>query len=265
MGSISSSVESYELMEGLGDCLIAGGAIQYKAVSENKKIGYATSKKLHFLLDTHPNIELVDTGTKLLWPSQFKETNLFPLHTSQRFSKQLGYYIDPTYTLDLYIKGTKLVNIPSANTICINTHSAEYTRRYIKEETISAIEEFCNQYSINLVFIGNSNINSITNIEGIVSLLLNCKLFIGPVSFCYHLAESLKVRCMLLGNYMPTYKFSNFKNTISIDSKLTCIRQCEQHEKITRDMMNCWNGCKAHPETAEVINQLQKLYDKNFV
>lgn len=265
MGSIPNSLESYELKEGLGDCLIAGAAIQYKAILDNKKIGYATSQKLHFLLDTHPNIELVDTGTKLLWPSQYKDTNLFSLHTSQRFSKQLGFYLDPTYVLDLYINGNKLVNEPNTHSICINTHSAEHNRRYIKEETVSAIEDFCKQNSINLMFIGNSNRNSITNITGIVDTLLSCQLFIGPVSFCYHLAESLRVQCMLLGNYMPTYKFSNFKNTISIDSELPCIQLCEQYERATRNSMNCWNGCQAHPETTEVINQLKALYDKNLI
>lgn len=257
MDSIFDSLESYELKEGLGDCLIAGAALQFKAIKDNKQIGFNTSDKLHFLLDTHPNIKLTTTGKKLLWPSQIKDINLFPLHTNQRFSIQLGFYLDPTYTLDLYINKQKLTHKQTTNTICINTYSAESNRRYIDPHLMTNIISICKAKNIDPIFIGkNDNENSITDIKEIVNSLLSCKLFIGPVSFCYHLAACLGTPSVLLGNYMPLYKFSTIKNTTCFDSDLPCVAMCEEDETNSRNKMQCWDKCKAVPDNYKVINYL---------
>jgi len=255
-------MESYTLKEGLGDCLIAAAAIEEKAKRLNTKIGYNTHPLLHQFFDTHPYITLTDNGTKLLWPSQTKNPlEYFKLHTVNRFANQLGIHVYPSTVVTLYRQGLPLkYDKPAGNIICINVYSAESNRRYIDQNTIQAIENVCNVKNYNIKYIGSCNKKSqIIDISEMIAALMGCKLFIGPVSFCYHLASAIGVPCLLLGNYMPSYKFSNFTNTHSIDSDLECIHKCESNESELRDKMNCWERCKANPDIHRVISILETI------
>lgn len=254
-------MESYTLKEGLGDCLIAAAAIEAKARLLKTKIGYNTNELLHKYFESHPYIELKSYGTQLLWPSQtINPSEYFNVHTVQRFAKQIGVNVFPSTTVNLYSSGKTISHIGKKDYVCINVFSAERNRRFIDNDTLQSIQEVCSNKKIHIKYIGTCDRkDQIQDIDTIIEQLINCTLFIGPVSFCYHLASAIKVPCLLLGNYMPSYKFSNFTNTYSLDSSLDCIHNCENDEKNMRNKMNCWNMCKAIPDKNRVIKLLEEL------
>lgn len=253
-----------ELKEGLGDCIIAGAAIQEYARKTNQKIGFITNNSLEPLFKYHPNIEFLLTGQadkKLLWASQLRDIgiNVYPAHTIQRFSHQLGFTIDPTKTLDIYNQNGKVVNRPLSKVVCINTHSKETTRRFIPDSIINLLESELKVFGYEPVFIGSCNRNSVQNINEMIDLLTKCKLFIGPVSFPYHLASALKCKSITFFSYMPYWKFSDFLNTIPIFSKRSCVADCEEFERKLRVENSCLNGCKAIDyDKDEVFNIIRK-------
>ena len=239
--------QTVELTSGLGDCIVAGAAIQALGRNNNLSVNFKTNPILDFLFNGNPNIKTTDKegNIRLKWVSQYKDKNLYPLHTMQRFSYQLGFFIDPTDVLDVYINKKKIINNPSNKTILINPLSAEYNRRYIPSNIIDNIEKLCIEKGYEVVYIGDSYKESTKDIKTCTALLENCKLFIGPVSFYYHLASALRVKSILFTNYMPEHKFSHFFNTISINPTLGCVNLCEEREKEYRTENNCWNKCKA--------------------
>lgn len=243
---MDSLLHSVELKNGLGDCIVAAASIQEYARKNKIKIDFHTNEKLNFLFDGHPNINIKNENSnfKLKWVSQLQH-NLYSLHTMQRFSYQMGFFIDPVEVLDIYVKGQLQKAKKNKKFICVNQFSAEKNRRYIPDETIEIIEKEIKKNGYECVYIGDCNKQSIKNIEECVKLLLECKFFIGPVSFLYHLASSLRVDCLLLTNYMPEYKFSHFFNTISVNPERKCYFRCEELESRIRKENECWDRCKA--------------------
>ena len=238
-----------ELKQGLGDCLVAAASIQRLGEIKGEKINFITNSAIEPLLRFHPNITYLSTGIPditLKWSSNLGQ-NIFPLHTMQRFSIQLGFFLDPTRTLDIYNEHGMLKNKQTRNLICINTSSKEEKRRFIPDWCINLIESESKIYGNDIVYIGNCGDRpSISNIEEMTKLLLSCRLFIGPVSFPYHLASALKCKSLTFFSYMPSYKFSDFINTTPIDSNRECVKTCEEDERSTRSKEQCFmSKCKA--------------------
>lgn len=252
------------IQQGLGDCLIAAAVCQkLSRLNNNSKVKFHTNKLIHCLFDGHPNIEITeDLPTfSFKWPSQINRS-LFNLHTMQRFASQLNMMIDPTDVVDIYVKGNHIVNKQS-NIVCINDCSAEPTRRFIPKHIVELLYEEITKKGYEVYFIGNSMVNksqSYSDISKCVDLLKNSKLFIGPVSFQYHLASALRTKCMLFTSYMPYYKYSHFFNTEHISSNMNCVKNCEEFENLIRNENDCWSGCKAiEYDVNEIKFKLNKL------
>jgi len=244
MGSIPTSVG---IQEGLGDCIVAAASVQKLARESNSKIKFNTSPKLQFLFDNHPDIQISneEPDIKLKWPSQINY-DLFNLHTMQRFATQLGLTVSPTEVVDLYdSEGERLVNTATNTVVCLNELSAEPLRRFIPEKEVRIIEDFCTSKGYKIVRIGDCRKNSEKDISKCVELLRHCKLFIGPISFHYHLASAIRVKCLLFTSYMPHYSYSHFFNTTSINSSRQCVHLCEKDEAKMRRENDCWSQCKA--------------------
>lgn len=253
----TTSLFKVRLTEGLGDCLVAAAALQYHRPST--KIGYITSSLLEPVFRHHPTIvpfyDMPEGNYfQLKWVSQMMRegVNLYGLHTTQRFSYQLNYMIDPTLTMDIYDEKDKIVCDKSSKVVAINTTSAEFTRRRITAEQVEIILEEVLDAGFDPVFIGNcGEYDGIQDIQTCIDILRTCKLFIGPVSFSYHLASALKCKSLLFCQYMPYYKFSDFINTTSIYSSKSCVQFCEEKEQEMRTQENCFDFCKAidYPES----------------
>lgn len=226
----------YRIVEGLGDCIIVGAVLEHSNLEEVK---FFTSPKIHFLFKDHPKIKIVDHLNdevfNFKWVSQMNDKSLYDLHTMQRFSTQLEYLISPRNTLSIYKGKDKVLNAPVGKKICINRFSAEKHRRYIPDECLKLILEKFKDYEI--VYLGH---DGISNIEEANKHIIECSLFIGPVSFYYHLAECYNTKCLLFTGYMPPSKFSHFKNTIAIHNySSACSMDCEK----SRDQ--CFISCDA--------------------
>lgn len=257
---MDSFLRSIELKSGLGDCIVAAASVQKYARLKQKKIDFHTNEKLNFLFEGHPDINAKNENGnfKLKWVSQL-QSNLYALHTMQRFSVQMGFFIDPTDVLDIYIKGNLQTAKKNKKFICINQFSAEKSRRYISNEILEIIEKEFKNNGYECIYIGDCEKNSIKNIHECIDLLLHCKVFIGPVSFLYHLASALRTDCLLFTNYMPEYKFSHFFNTASINPQKKCFFQCEEFETKLRNENECWNQCKANNyDKNEIQNKIKK-------
>jgi len=248
-------IKTIKIKESLGDCLIAGACVQKLAELTGEKINLVTNMLLEPVFQYHPLIQLLDDApiidVTLRWVSQLrkeKDINLYGLHTSQRFSHQLGFAIDPTYTLDIYGKNHKAIT-PSggrSKRVAINIFSAEANRRFIPDYALKILLETLDEYGYEIAFLGDCGQESSTRgISESIEIITNSKLFIGPVSFQYHLASALKVKSLLFCSYMPYYKFSDFINTIAIYSDRGCVQFCEEFEKRTRKAEDCWGRCKA--------------------
>ena len=247
-------------MGGLGDCLLAAASLQYL----DADCYFKTNPLLKPLFECHPNIIYKEdsydpnsgSDINFKWVSQIHNKDLYPLHTMQRFSSQLGFYIDPTDVFTVYnSKGNRSINEPTRPTICINQFSNEPTRRYIPDEYLDLIVK---RYNYEIVWIGSNNRDSVTDIREMVNQLLSCKLFIGPVSFCYHLASCLRTKSVLFTNYMPEHKFSHFFNTTAINPKNSpCRFTCE------KDNVQCKVGCGAQVYDKQLMLDLidRALYE----
>lgn len=246
---------SVSIKEGLGDCLI-GAACAQEFSKKIKKIKFCTSEKLSSILSTNPYFEYSDSDNAdlyLKWPSQV-DKNLYNLHTNQRFAHQMGFSIDPTKTVDIFIKNKLIENRNNEKFICINSLSAEASRRFIPIEYLNFIQDYCDKHNYKIIWIGNNNRkDEIIDIVECCNFLEKCSLFIGPVSFQYHLAAAIKANCLLFCSYMPYYKYSHFNKTNHIFSKRDCVLNCESNEKELRNINRCWNGCKAVDYSYEEI------------
>lgn len=237
----------YGIEEGLGDCLVAAASCQKLSRLTNKKIKFHTSKLLNCLFEGHPNIEIVDSDPtfKFKWPSQI-DKSYFGLHTMQRFAQQIGLILDPIDVLHVYRNNCRVINNPE-KLVLINDSSAEPMRRYLPIHIVERVANYANHKGYEVLFIGNSSYvkNSIMDIKECVNLLSRAKLFVGPVSFQYHLASAINTRCLLFTSYMPAYKYSHFFNTTSISSKKSCSFVCEEFEAKIRSEVKCFHSCFA--------------------
>lgn len=260
MDSLPTTIE---LRSGLGDCIVAGASVQRLARRNNSKVNYTTNPKLQFLFEGHPDINYsIEPGHKLHWVSQIKYVNLYPLHTMQRFSYQLGYFIDPVDVLDIYMSGKQVVSLAEDKVVCINQFSAEKARRYIPDCFVEYLIQRIKSKGYNVTLVGDNNPyfgDSITDIKDCVDLLHHSKLFIGPVSFLYHLASAIRTPAILFTNYMPEYKFSHFFNTTSINPIKLCRHLCEEKEEEYRNKEKCWDSCKAIDYNINDINKVLEL------
>jgi len=252
-----------KLMEGLGDCLVAGAGIQALAKYNNTKIDYITSPILKPVFNYHPYINFA-TGDgediQLKWVSQLKKPEFYHVHTINRFALQLGMSLDPTTTMDIYNSDGKICNTPDKSTVCINVFSKEKSRRYIPSNILDEILAICYSKNLEVIWLGDcGSYKSITDISQSIDALSHTKLFIGPVSFQYHLASCLNVKSMCFFSYMPYWKFSDFKNTTPIYGNLPCINFCEEFESINRTQMQCHGGCKVSYDYRLVRSILEGL------
>lgn len=235
------------IKEGLGDCLVAAGCVQ-EFSKKNRKLKFCTSEKLKDILSTNPYFEYSksdEADLHLKWPSQI-DKNLYNLHTNQRFAQQMNFTIDATKTVDIFIKNKLIENKNNEKFICINSLSAEESRRFIPTKYLNFIQDYCDKHNYKIFWIGKNNRNDeIVDILKCCELLENCSLFIGPVSFQYHLAAAIKSNCLLFCSYMPYYKYSHFNKTNHIFSKRNCVSNCESNEQELRNINDCWNECKA--------------------
>jgi ADP-heptose:LPS heptosyltransferase len=260
-------VSSVKLTSGLGDCLIAGGMLQTYSSLINKKITYITSPVLEPILKFHPDIEYRFSGEadiQLLWAGQLK-SRPYELHTIQRFSSQLGFYADPVNTLRLYDSACPIKHTRNSNIVCINVSSAEAHRRYIPEDYINFIVELCGKHGLEPTFIGNGVQGSVTNLKEQVELLRNCALFVGPVSFPFHLAGCILTPSLLFVNYMPAYKLSHFINVESVEPTQVCRHTCEKEWDIFKHYIGCHYKCIATSYSKEEIQfKFNKLLNKQL-
>ena len=240
MGGICYMLK-YQLMGGLGDCLLAGAALQ----SLELPVEYVTNPLLRPLFEYHPTINFSNNTNNInyefKWVSQIKDKDLYALHTMQRFSSQLGFYLDPTKVLNLYDKNGRIINSQKEKIVCINQFSAEKSRRQIPEKYMGYIISLIpRDYKIVWIGANNDGIKSINDIQTMINLLSNCRLFIGPVSFCYHLASCIQTECLLFTSYMPAHKFSHFFNTTAIEPvDANCRFTCE------KDNFSCPAWCRS--------------------
>lgn len=238
---------TYRLHHGLGDCLIAAASLQ----SLGRPVNYDTNPAIQELFKYHPDVKYVRDSPphtyEFKWVSQIKSTNLYALHTMQRFSSQIGFYLDPTKVFDIYGPNGKIVSTPQERTVCINQYSAERNRRYIPDEYMDVILGEIEKMGYTPVFIGANKNRTIVSISEMTKHLTNCKLFIGPISFCYHYASCLRTQCLLFTSYMPAHKFSHFFNTVHIDPvNSPCRFTCEElHNK-------CEMSCKHTYDIEEI-------------
>lgn len=265
---------TYRLTEGLGDCLIAAACCQELSIRTSRKIGFITNPLLVPYLGENNYIDIKeDKGDfiQLKWVSQLDQPT-YALHTSQRFSHQMGFMIDPTKVVDLFIrqKHGSVVRLNNsgrneASYICINKTSKEAGRRFLSKEMLLYIEEWCTQRGLGVVYIGDGGT---TKIDRCITYLEGCRFFIGPVSFMYHLASAIHTPCLLATGYMPDYKFSHFFNTISLPSPKWCVSNCESDEEWNRSSVGCdvTNTCYAQSQFSllELGNKLEEMYQKEF-
>lgn len=266
MDSIFTKVS---LTEGLGDCIILAGVLEQYSKLINSPITFHTSDLLIPFFEDNPYINPVSTKDSsfldIKWVSQLNNPQVYNLHTAHRFSIQLGFYSDPSYTPSLYQDGKLLQNNKSLKSICINSLSKEYNRRFIPREHIQFIRDYVKPKGYTISFIGNNypelHSSNASILESLYNIL-NCKLFIGPVSFWYHFAESINATSILYTGYMPGYRFSHFKNTHYLESDRNCRHICEREERNgIRNQIGCHSLCFASEEIKkeDLYHTLDKL------
>ena len=237
-------------MGGLGDCLIAGAALQKLGTP----VKFITNSLLEPVFRYHPTIKFVYDGAdpfEFKWVSQIKDKNLYGLHTMQRFSSQIGLYLDPMDVLNIYNVDKKPMRSNGLK-IVVNECSAEGERRHIPPKYMDMIDEIVDG-DFAIEYIGACRRPSYTNIINMMNALCEAKLFIGPVSFCYHLASCFHASSVLFTGYMPPHKFSHFFNTTSIASGAQCTFRCEEMRS------SCLSNCGAYNyNDEEVYNILKK-------
>jgi len=262
---------TYRLTEGLGDCLIAAACCEELSKRTGQRVGFKTSPLIAPFLGRNECLDLNSTEepVQLKWVSQMNDPGAYSLHTSQRFSTQMGFMIDPTKVVNLYnphnqvvvASNTALRHSPKGNFICINKASKEKGRRYLSDRVCEVIEEFAKTMGLGTAYLGDGGCTDITQC---VCHLEDCKFFVGPVSFMYHLASALRVPSVLLTGYMPDYKFSHFFNTVSLRSRKWCTAECEVNEKSIRRIVGCdrENTCYAQDDypDAEIVRCLETAY-----
>lgn len=257
------SVKSVKLTQGLGDCLIAGGMLTSWHRPWKHKMEFVTSPVLAPILKNNPNLDYRfegDADIELKWPSQLPNRP-YELHTIQRFSTQLDFYADPTDTLDLFNdEGKHILNDSSENIVCINSRSAEHKRRYIPWKYLAFIEELCKENNLTPYYIGDGGNTNIVEMRDLLSV---CRMFVGPVSFPFHLAGCLNTKSMLFGSYMPTYKLSHFVDVEHIDPLAQCHHTCEKDHATLALLIGCHTEClNVDYDLNEIKVKFEKLCKK---
>lgn len=252
---------------GLGDCLLVAACAQEYYKKYNKKLKYVTSPIVRDILKENPYFQIVDNckvDLTLKWYSEINRSNLSKFHTLQRFSMQMGFYIDPTAVVDIYLDGNHILNTPSKKYVCLNSLANERTRRYIPEKYVDFMVDYIKSKGYEVIWTGdNYTSDTVKDVKACALLYKDCSLFIGPVSFQYHLAAAVRAPSLLFCSYMPFYKYSHFIMTDHVYSTRNCVYRCEEkcddNDKQMRRENDCLEFCRAvdYDET-EIIVKLNK-------
>lgn len=260
-------MRKFSLTATIGDCLVAGAAIQQLSIDINERVGYHTNSVLKDFFIHHPNIEYLENDEgcyQIKWASSV-DRKLFRLNSVNRYALQIGAICDQSCVLNIFDSNKKRIEWgKKQDTIVINCSSAETNRRFIPQETIDYI--LSKNLAKNVVFVGNSHgQETCKDIPTIAKLLVNCKFLIGPVSFPYHLAQCLKTPTLAFFSYVTDYKFSNFNRIFSVSPSIkeSCATFCEEDEHNVRNSNNCWTGCKLPHlfSKRDIDYQLEKIME----
>jgi ADP-heptose:LPS heptosyltransferase len=277
---------------GMGDCIAAAAAVQYKARNENTKIYFNGPPSLQPILKNHLDILLGHGGEEevaLKWGSQYEE-NIWHLHIKQKYSYQLGFFIDPTYTVDIFDESGEVISCDeSEKHVLINSLSSLPSKRAIPLDIIERVivpmlvergytYEFIGSHYGNLqnfssgksltTFRGQSSqvSDSDSDIESCIQKIKKSKLFIGPISGMAYLAEALGIPRMIFCSSVPYFKDMSFEKLTPIMQQEPCILDCEharsgdyKHPTIYEDMGCEAINCKASFSINEIARRLEEL------
>lgn len=264
MDSIHDKVK---ITEGLGDCLIAAEAVSQYGKKHHHRIRFATDGRLVPYLHGNSWLIVEDANTvdtsdyfHLKWASQLNNPEVFNLHTIQRFSVQLGFLADPEKTIAIHDnQGNWIYNdlstdnnhIHVENTLVINQYSAEKNRRYLHDDQVEEVIKVAQTIDpkIEIKYVGDNHplASSECDIDRGIRLVANARLFVGPISFWYHLACAVNTRNILFTSYMPASKFSNGHSIVvspKINTATICSHMCEREEQVQRELMLCRDRCR---------------------
>lgn len=233
------------LKEGLGDSIAAAACLQLKSFNEKITINYVGHPALREVLKYHPTIkwssETQSDSIYLKWASSVKE-NIWPLHIKQKYSYQLGFFIEPTYCLNYYNEyGNIIKNQATRKLVLINTLSNAPGRRnvprHILEEVILPELDRC---GYTWKFIGSHyNTNTNTNVIDCINELSTASLYIGPVSGMSFVAEMLNIKRIIFCSCVPYYRDMSCKNLYPVMMDQECIYDCEYANTDLYKQMQC--------------------------
>jgi|GEM_PF-4075741 len=249
--------ERFKLMGGLGDCLVVAATLQ----KINAPLKFQTNELLNPIFAHHPTIhatqEILNPVFQFGWVSQMRNKDVYSMHTMHRFGHQIGIYPDPTEVLKIYdAYGKQKIHQRDEDTILINDLSAEHKRRYVPRDVLQLVKENFPEHRIE--HIGRSQWESCQDIPQMIEKLLRCSFFVGPISFCYHLASCLRVPSLLCCGYMPEHKFSHFFNTETISMHTSCSFTCE------RDRGSCLEDCVIMQYDKDIVQAKIRIFRKRF-
>jgi len=213
----------------LGDTIVAGGVLQLAAKEKNERFEFYCNSAYHSIFDGNPYITCLpfdankETDITFLYPSQYYKkynVNIWHLHIAQRYSMQMGFFIDESYTLDIYQDNAIIKNQPKEKTVAINLYSRQPDRRHVPDVIFDdEILPLILELGYSPIFVGacgTFDYKSTTDLREIINILKETTLFIAPISGLEFIASCLNTRTMLFSSSVPYYRDCHFKNIIPI-------------------------------------------------
>lgn len=145
---------SYSLTQTIGDCLVAGGAIERKAKDLGQRIGFHTNPLVAQFFQHSPCIKHLSAQENcqpLHWAS--KQKDLFRLNYLNRFGAQIGVNCANHDNLTICDENGPVYHTRKNETIVINQSSSTPSHRSIDEKYIDFIKKLLPS-SYELVFVG---------------------------------------------------------------------------------------------------------------
>ena len=253
--------------------MAAAACCQYKAINDGIKIRLVTTGTMEPVLRWNPWVEWGDHVNSdevihLQWASQYKE-NIWHLHIKQKYSYQMGFFIDPTYTVSIFDdNGVEMKNDPNEGyDVLINTMSSLPSKRWIPDYIVGTIIDECEGADFNVKFVGSHTDDRTTkDIDLCIQLMRKAHLYIGPISGMAYLAEAMKMERMIFCSSVPYYKDMSFDKLTPIMQNEPCILDCE-HSRFKNDKeeemyeeMGCGAiDCKATFTESQIVTRLREL------